>query len=80
MIPSLKESYRSLHSTLQGPSIGLTGLGNPVGVSTGVTVLDLPKGETDQIILGDELGDPAILRFRDPGCRRAGEIHNYPDQ
>ena len=43
-------------------------LGNPVGVSTWVTVLDLPDGEIDQIIRGEKLGDPAILRFGDPGC------------
>ena len=55
-------------------------LGNPVGVSTGVTVLDLPDGEIDQIFRGEKLGDPAILRFRDPGCFRAGEIHKYSDQ
>ena len=55
-------------------------LGNPVGVSTGVTVLDLPDGEIDQIIRGEKLGDPAILRFRDPSCFRAGEIHKYSDQ
>ena len=55
-------------------------LGNPVGVSTGVTVLDLPDGEIDQIIRGEKLGDPTILRFRDPGCFRAGEIHKYSDQ
>ena len=49
-------------------------LGNPVRVSTGVTVLDLPDGEIDHICRGEKLGDPAILRFRDPGCFRAGEI------
>ena len=30
-------------------------LGNPVGVSTGVTVLDLPDGEIDQIFRGENL-------------------------
>ena len=55
-------------------------LGNSVGVSTGVTVLDLPDGDINQIIRGEKLGDPTILCFRDPGCFRAGEIHKYSDQ
>ena len=38
-------------------------LGNPVGVSTGVTVLDLPEGEIDQIIRGEKLGDPSHFTF-----------------
>ena len=44
-------------------------LGDPVGVSTGVTVLDLPDGEIDQIFRGEKLGDPAILRFREVQIR-----------
>lgn len=51
-------------------------LGNPVGVNTGVTVLDPPDGEIDQIFRGEKLGDPAILRFRDPGCFRAEKSIN----
>ena len=45
-----------------------------------MTVLDLPEGEIDQIIRGEKLGDSAVLRFRDTGCFRAGEIHEYSDQ
>jgi len=55
-------------------------LGNSVGVGTGVTVTELSWEEIDQIIRGDKLGDPAMLRFRDPAYFRAGEAHNHSDQ
>jgi len=46
-----------------------------VGVSTGVTATELSR--EDLVIRGDKLGDPAMLRFRDPTCFRAGEVHEH---
>jgi len=54
-------------------------LGNSVGVGTGVTVTEFSRDEFDQIIRGNKLGGPAMLRFRDPACFRAGEAHNHSD-
>ena len=41
-------------------------LGNSVGVSTGVTATEFSRKDIDLVIRGDKLGDPAMLRFRDP--------------
>ena len=52
-------------------------LGNSVGVSTGVTATEFSREDIDLVIRGKKLGDPAMLRFRDPACFRAGEVHEH---
>ena len=52
-------------------------LGNSVGVSTGVTATEFFRKDTDLVIRGKKLEDPAMLRFGDPACFRAGEVHEH---
>ena len=53
-------------------------MGNPVGVSTGVTATDFTKETIDEIIRGERLANPSDLRYR---VRfRAGELHEHYEQ
>ena len=55
-------------------------MGNPVGVSTGVTATDFTKETIDEIIRGERLAGPSDLRYRDPSRFRTGELHEHYEQ
>ena len=48
-----------------------------MGVSTGVTATEFSSEDIDLVIRGDKLGDPVMLRFKDPACLRVGEVHEH---
>ena len=55
-------------------------MGNPVGVSTGVTATDFTKETIDEIVRGERQAGPSDLRYRDPSRFRAGELHKHYEQ
>ena len=55
-------------------------MGNPVGVSMGVTAIGFTKERIEEIIRGERLADPSELLYRDPSRFRAGELHDHYEQ
>ena len=55
-------------------------MGNPVGVSMGVTATGFTKERIEEIIRGERLADPSEFLYRDPSRFRAGELHDHYEQ
>ena len=55
-------------------------MGNPVGVSMGVTATGFTKERIEEIIRGERLADPSELLYRDPSRFRAGKLHDHYEQ
>ena len=55
-------------------------MGNPVGVSMGVTAIAFTKERIEEIIRGERLADPSELLYRDPSRFRAGKLHDHYEQ
>ena len=72
LLPSTRYSPKSLS--------WVDWLGNSVGVRTGVTATEFSREDIDLVIRGDKLGDPAMLRFRDPACFHTSEVHEHYGQ